>query len=393
MSTVLSSSTAMPPSLTVQKKRLYSLDALRGFDMFWIMSGEHVIHALAKVTGWPILLWMSSQLHHTDWHGFTFYDMIFPLFLFIAGVSMPYSVGSKTSLDDSGKLIISSEQKKALYRTMIRRTITLIILGMVVNGLLKFNGYEETRFASVLGRIGLAWFFASLIYLNFGLRSQIIWVVAILLGYWAVMTLVPVPGFGAGNLSPEGAFSSYFDRLFLPGKLHNGVFDPEGLFSTIPSVATAMFGVFCGSFLHSGKRKLKDGQKGMIIFAAGCLFLLIGMAWGYIFPVNKRLWTSSFAMVAGGWSLILLAIFYLIIDVAGWKKWAIPFVWVGTNSILIYLLAEGMLNFSATAKFLFGGVVNWLPFDWQPSGTAISITLVQLILLWILYKRKIFLKI
>jgi len=393
MSTDLSSSTAMPPSLTVQKKRLYSLDALRGFDMFWIMSGEHVIHALAKVTGWPILLWMSSQLHHTDWHGFTFYDMIFPLFLFIAGVSMPYSVGSKTSLDDSGKLIISPEQKKALYRTMIRRTITLIILGMVVNGLLKFNGYEETRFASVLGRIGLAWFFASLIYLNFGLRSQIIWVVAILLGYWSVMTLVPVPGFGAGNLSPEGAFSSYFDRMFLPGKLHNGVFDPEGLFSTIPSVATAMFGVFCGSFLHSGKRKLKDGQKGMIIFAAGCLFLLIGMAWGYIFPVNKRLWTSSFAMVAGGWSLILLAVFYLVIDVAGWKKWAIPFVWVGTNSILIYLLAEGMLNFSATANFLFGGVVNWLPFDWQPSGTAISITLVQLILLWILYKRKIFLKI
>jgi len=393
MSTVVTSSTEMPSPLTVQKKRLHSLDALRGFDMFWIMSGEHVIHALAKVTGWPILLWMSSQLHHTDWHGFTFYDMIFPLFLFIAGVSMPYSVGSKTSLDENGKLLISREQKNALYRTMIRRTITLIILGMIVNGLLKFNGYEETRFASVLGRIGLAWFFASLIYLNFGLRSQIIWVVGILLGYWAVMMLVPVPGFGAGNLSPEGAFSSYFDRLFLPGKLHNGVFDPEGLFSTIPSVATAMFGVFCGSFLHSGNRKLKDSQKCMILFAAGGLFLLIGMAWGHIFPVNKRLWTSSFAMVAGGWSLILLAIFYLVIDVAGWKKWAIPFVWVGTNSILIYLLAEGMLNFAATAKFLFGGAVNWLPFEWQPSGTAISITLVQLILLWILYKRKIFLKI
>ena len=156
MSTVLSSGTVVPPALTVQKKRLHSLDALRGFDMFWIMSGEHVIHALAKVTGWPVLLWMSSQLHHTDWHGFTFYDMIFPLFLFIAGVSMPYSVGSKTSLDEYGKLIISPEQKTALYRTMIRRTITLIILGMVVNGLLKFNGYEETRFASVLGRIGLA---------------------------------------------------------------------------------------------------------------------------------------------------------------------------------------------------------------------------------------------
>lgn len=386
---------AGPVSTTgqIKKKRLSSLDALRGFDMFWIMSGEHIIHALAKVTGIPLLLWMSSQLHHTDWHGFTFYDMIFPLFLFIAGVSLPYSVSSKMIADDRGRMSIPAESKKALYSALIRRTLTLILLGMIVNGLLKLNSYEETRFASVLGRIGLAWFFASMIYLNFGFRGQLIWALGILLGYWAIMMLVPVPGYGAGSLTPEGALSSYFDRLFLPGKLHNGVFDPEGLLTTVPSVATALLGVFCGSFLQSGAFKLKDSQKGMALLAAGLLLLLIGHAWGIVFPLNKRLWTSSFVLVAGGWSIILFSIFFLLIDVAGWRKWAVPFIWVGSNSILIYMCAEGLVNFGSTAAFLFGGAVNLLPFEWQPSGTAISVTLVQLLLLWILYRKKIFLKI
>ena len=384
----------------LKKKRLSSLDALRGFDMFWIMSGEHIIHALAKVTGLPLLLWMSSQLHHTDWHGFTFYDMIFPLFLFVSGVSLPYSVSSKMIPDNKGRMVVPAENKKILYRSMLRRTLTLILLGMIVNGLLKLNSYEETRFASVLGRIGLAWFFACLIYLNSGLRGQLIWVIAILLGYWAIMMLVPVPGFGAGSLTPEGALSSYFDRLFLPGKLHNGVFDPEGLLTTVPSVATAMLGVFCGSFLQStsfklkrGPIQLKDGQKGLVLLAAGLLLLAIGYTWGLVFPINKRLWTSSFVLVAGGWSAILLSLFFMVIDVAGWRKWAIPFIWVGSNSILIYMCAEGLVNFGSTAAFLFGGTVDLLPPEWQPSGTAISVTLVQLLLLWILYRKKIFLKI
>jgi predicted acyltransferase len=183
-------------------KRLLSLDALRGFDMFWIMSGEHIIHELAKATQWPVFLWMSEQLHHTIWNGFTFYDMIFPLFLFIAGVTMPFSLQHKD---------IKAEKWK-IYRSMFRRTIILIVLGMIVNGLLKFNGLENTRLPSVLARIGLAWFFAGLIYLNFNVRGQVYWFVWILLGYWALMMLVPVPGYGAGVLTMDGSLESYLDR-------------------------------------------------------------------------------------------------------------------------------------------------------------------------------------
>lgn len=152
--------------------RLLSLDALRGFDMFWIMSGEQIAHTLAKTTQWAPAVWLSNQLHHTVWNGFTFYDMIFPLFLFIAGVSLPFSL--------EGKKI-----NRQLYVTMIRRTVLLILLGLVVNGVLQWNGYLHTRFASVLGRIGLAWFFAALIYMNFSLKGQVAWFLGLLAGYWA----------------------------------------------------------------------------------------------------------------------------------------------------------------------------------------------------------------
>src|SRR4051794_8846870 len=167
--------------------RLMSLDALRGFDMFWIMSGEAVFHALAKATNWPVFNAISKELEHTPWNGFTFYDMIFPLFLFIAGVSMPYSLHSR---------IEKGESKASVYRSMLKRALILVFLGMVVNGLFEWEGYENTRFASVLGRIGLAWLFAGLIYLNTTLRGRILWFAGLLLGYWAAMMLIPVPGFG-----------------------------------------------------------------------------------------------------------------------------------------------------------------------------------------------------
>jgi predicted acyltransferase len=157
-----------------QVQRLVSLDALRGADMFWIIGGEHIIHALAELTGWPVMIWLSGQMHHTVWNGCTFYDMIFPLFLFISGVSVPFSFRKKV---DAAGLTYAYElpliAKKAIYKTMIRRTLMLVFLGMVVNGLFKLNGYENIRFASVLGRIGIAWFFAGLIYLHCNLVRQV----------------------------------------------------------------------------------------------------------------------------------------------------------------------------------------------------------------------------
>jgi predicted acyltransferase len=390
----MDTSTAKPGNTVTKPARLLSLDALRGFDMFWIMSGEGVVHALAKATGWPLLVWMSGQLHHTEWNGITFYDMIFPLFLFIAGVSMPYSMGNKVAKHGVAyPYLLPSSSKGEIYRSMIRRTIILLFLGVVVNGLFKFNGLENTRFASVLGRIGLAWFFAGVIYLNFGTRGQILWFGILLLGYWAAMELIPVPGYGAGVLTMNGSLESYIDRLLLPGRLHDKVHDPEGILSTIPAIGTAMLGIFTGQFLKFESEKWPMWKKGICLLAVGILFIGLGMLWNIAFPINKRLWTSSFVMFVGGWSLVFLSVFYLVIDVAGYRKWAFPFVLIGVNSILIYLAAEGMVDFQHTANFLFGGIISYLAQSWQPVWAAISIVIVQLALLYFLYRNKIFLKI
>ena len=363
--------------------RLISLDALRGFDMFWIMSGEQIVHALARTTGWPIFTVMSDQLHHTVWNGFTFYDMIFPLFLFIAGTALPFSVTHQ----------LRSSTKKQVIGKMLRRTLILVLLGLVVNGALRFNGLENTRFPSVLARIGIAWFFAGLIYLGGGLRWQIGWLIGLLLGYWAVMNWVPVPGFGAGVLTMQGSLESYIDRLLLPGRLHDGIHDPEGVLSTIPAIGTALLGVLTGSFLQWESTAWPMWKKAAALAAAGALLVLMGYAWGFAFPINKRLWTSSFVLYAGGWSILLLSIFYAIIDVAGYRKWAFPFVVIGANSILIYVASEGAIDFAHTANYFFGGLINLSPLNAQQVWTAISVTMVQWIFLYILYKKKIFLKV
>lgn len=390
----MDTSIAKPGNTVTKPTRLLSLDALRGFDMFWIMSGEGVVHALAKATGWPLMVWMSGQLHHTEWNGITFYDMIFPLFLFIAGVSMPYSMGGK-----AGKYgvayphLLPSAPKRKIYGSMIRRTIILLFLGVVVNGLFKFNGLENTRFASVLGRIGLAWFFAGVIYLNFNVRGQVLWFGILLLGYWALMELIPVPGYGAGVLTMNGSLESYIDRLLLPGRLHDKVHDPEGILSTIPAIGTAVLGIFTGQFLKLESAKWPMWKKGGCLFGAGVLLIGVGLLWNIAFPINKRLWTSSFVLLVGGWSLVFLSVFYLVIDVAGYRKWAFPFVLIGVNSVVIYLAAEGMIDFQHTANFFFGGIIGHLAQNWQPVWVAISILIVQLTLLYFLYRNKIFLKI
>jgi predicted acyltransferase len=382
-------------SRPVKLPRLLSLDALRGFDMFWIMSGEGVVHALAKATNWPVLLWMSGQLHHTAWNGITFYDMIFPLFLFIAGVSMPYSMHNKMiKANVSDASLLPKAEKRKIYLSMLRRTVILLFLGLVVNGLFKWNGYEQTRFASVLGRIGLAWFFGGLIYLNFDLKKQLIWFGALLLGYWAAMMLIPVPGYGAGVLTMNGSLESYIDRLLLPGRLHDKIHDPEGVLSTIPAIATAMLGIFAGQFLKFDSEKWPMWKKGAALFIAGLVLIAAGSLWNIWFPINKRLWTSSFVLFVGGCSLMLLSVFYLIIDVAGYRKWAFPFVLIGVNSILIYLAAEGnIIDFQHTANYFFGGLNQYLPVLWSGVGQAISVVIIQMVFLYFLYRNKIFLKI
>jgi predicted acyltransferase len=396
----------------VKPARLLSLDALRGFDMFWIISGEGIFHGFASVVmqkhglvrnpvDWQIastgdlsfmeriVIGISNQLHHSPWNGFTFYDLIFPLFIFIAGVSMPYSIGNQ--LERGG--INQSAVKKRIYLSLIKRTLLLILFGMVVNGALAFKGFPDTRFASVLGRIALSCFFAAIIFLNCKLRGQIVWLFGILIGYWVAMMTITVPGFGSGVLSPEGNLAAYIDRVFLPGKLHRTVYDPEGLFSTVPAICSALLGVFTGQFLRYNGLGWSSFVKGILLTVAGLLLLLTGWLWGFVFPVNKNMWTSSFVLYAGGWSLLLLSLFYLIIDVAGFKKWSMPFVWVGCNSILIYMAAHGIVNFEYSSGFIFGGLINQTSVLWHSAFLWIGVAILQLTILYFLYQKKWFLKV
>jgi len=392
-------------------RRLLSLDALRGFDMFWIVSGEGIFHGLANGIkeahalvqdphSWTIatnpslnlferiLVGISNQLHHSPWNGFTFYDLIFPLFIFISGVSTPFSYQKYFTDKATGNAATGK-----IYYALIKRTLILILLGAVVNGMLQWKGYEQIRFASVLGRIGLATFFAALIYLNTSTKKQVIWFVAILVGYYFIMNFVPVPGFGSGILTPEGNLSAYIDRLLLPGKLHRIVYDPEGLLSTIPAICSAMLGIFTGKFMQDKVLCPSPAKKALYLMVAGVILLVIALAGSFLFPINKTMWTSTFVLFAGGWSILLFALFYYLIDVRSYQKWCMPMVWIGTNSILIYVCAHGLFNFESTAAFLFGGIIKTIPIAWQQAGVWTGVLIIQLFGLKFLFDKKWFLKI
>ncbi len=366
-----------------KSERLLSLDALRGFDMFWITGGQKIIYALATLTGWPVFKWIHLQMHHVDWEGFAFYDLIFPLFLFLAGVSMPFSFGKRLERGDS---------KASIYRHAFKRMVLLVILGMLYNRILNLDA-EHLRFASVLGRIGIAWFFAVVIFLNANLRWQIVWFWGLLIFYYLLMQFVPVPGFGAGNYSLEGNLAGYIDRLFLPGKLHLEVLEPEGILSTIPAVSTALMGVFAGITLRSKKENLGKLKKGLILILSGIVFLVLGKTWGLFFPIIKNIWTSSFTLYAGGWSLLLLGIFYLIIDVWGFKKWSYFFIVIGLNSITIYMVQYKIIDFNSTRDFFFGGIVQLVPESVAPLVGAVGYVACVWTFLYFLYRYKIFLKV
>ncbi len=366
-----------------QSQRLYSLDALRGFDMLWITGGQKIIFALATATGLPFFQWLNGQMHHVKWNGFAFYDMIFPLFLFLAGVSLPYSFAARKA---------RGETKTKIYRHAFVRMIILVILGMIINHLLDFD-FENMRYVSVLGRIGIAWFFAALILLNASVKWQVVWFWGLLIAYYLLMVYVEVPGYGAGVLTLEGNLAGYIDRMILPGKFYLGVMDPEGVLSNIPAVSTALLGVFAGHFLRSGSLKMNGLKKALTIVGAGVLSLMLGLLWGTFFPINKSLWTSSFVLFAGGWSLILLGVFYLIIDVWRFKKWAFFFVVIGMNSITIYMLQNRIIRFDVMRDFFFSGLMNLSPEGLKLIIGALGYVACVWVFLYLLYRNRVFLKV
>lgn len=363
-------------------QRLQSLDALRGFDMLWIMGAEEIFKFLYKATGSPFWGFISNQLEHPEWNGFTFNDLIFPLFLFMAGVATPYSLGKEL---EKGK---SREQ---LLQKVIKRGLILVILGIIYNNGLELKPLEEIRFGSVLGRIGLGYMFANIIFLYTQKQlTQFIWFVGIIIFYYLVLKFNAAPGFMAGDLTEAGNFASYVDRTWMPGRLHRGIHDPEGIFSTIPAISTGLLGILTGNFLKNDPNDGTAKAKKMALL--GVLFILISLVWNIDFPINKNLWSSSFVMLVGGISLILLSIFYYIIDVKGHQKWAFFFRIIGMNSILIYLSGK-IIDW----EYATDGMFHWLgqligdPFN--AVALAFCYTGIKWVFLYVLYKKNIFLRV
>ncbi len=362
-------------------KRLLSLDALRGFDMFFISGGGTFLVLLNGKTGWPWVDTIAEQLEHVAWDGFVFYDFIFPLFLFIAGVSLSFSLN---------KGISTGQAKTALYKKLFVRMLLLIALGMLYkNSPFPYFEPSAIRLGSVLGRIGIACFVAGVLYLNFSRIQRIYWVAGILLSYYAALFLIPVPGYGPGDLSFEGNLVGWFDRTFLPGRLRQVTFDELGLLTQLPALCITVFGSMAGDLIRS---KSSENKKTLNLVLIGTLCVLIGIIWNMHFPINKRLWSSSFIMLTSGLGFLILALFYWIIDVKGYQKWTFFFKVIGVNSLTIYF-AYRFINFSYTSKLLIGGLYAPLSEQWHGPINALGAMGLVWLLLYILYKKGIFIKI
>lgn len=367
----------------IQAQRLQSLDALRGFDMFFIMGGGSLLVALATLFPVPFFEAIAAQTSHVEWNGIHTEDMIFPLFLFIAGISFPFSLVKQREHGMSDA---------AIYRKIIRRGLTLVLLGFIYNGLLNFD-FENQRYASVLGRIGLAWMFAALIFVNTRTITRIWITSAILIGYWLLLAFVPAPDAnGAGVFTMEGCLVGYVDRILLPGKLYLKIHDPEGILAVLPAIGTALLGMFSGEFIKMQKKGFTETKKVVWLLAGGAVLIAIGLLWNLFFPINKNLWTSSFVCLVGGISMILFALFYYIIDIKGYRRWTLFFTVIGMNSITIYL-AQHFINFTYTSKAIFSGLAGLMPENAQPLVFAIGYIAVCWGFLYFLYRKRVFLKV
>lgn len=366
-------------SAAAPRRRLVSVDALRGFDMFWIAGGETIIHALRGLTSIGLVRFLEVQFTHRDWEGVTFYDLIFPLFVFIVGVSLVFSLGK----------LVEAKGRAAAYGRIVRRSVILFLLGVFFSSM-PVTTLADIRILGVLQRIALCYLAAGLLFCILKPRYLAIICAALLIGYWALMTFVPVPGVGAGDFREGANLANYIDREYLPGTKYDGDHDPEGLLSTLPAIATCLLGVFAGLLLKNDA--IADQKKVWILLAGGAAGVLLGFLWGLQFPVIKKIWTSSYVLVTGGYSSILLAAFYQVIEIWGFRKWASPFVWIGMNSITMYLVS-GVL----AAFLLYGGLlVRPMTGVFGAYGELVaSLLFVGLILLmaYLLYRRRIFLRV
>jgi predicted acyltransferase len=388
-------------------RRLLSLDAFRGFDMFWIVGGEELVHAL--YTAWPIgaTRTLHEQMEHKDWGGVHFYDMIFPWFVFIVGVSLVFSLTR----------LIEQVGKAAALKRILFRTVVLYLFGLLIYGGIS-KGIDHVRWLGVLQRIAICYGAAGLIFCFFRLRGMIAICAGLLIGYCALTSLVPIRDFNVSksSLAQQGltpdepktrslflqttnevrrsfedgkTLPQHIDFMYLPGYKWDGAYDPEGMLSTLPAIANCLLGVFVGMLLRNGKQS--DSTKVKYLIGCGIASILLGFLWGLQFPVIKKIWTSSYVLVVCGYGAVVLGMFYQIIEIWGWRRWCTPFVWVGTNAITIYMVFH-LVSFRKLAEMLVGGPVEAAFGAFGDLLVAAVIVGLMLGLVRFLHTRKLFLR-
>jgi len=332
---------AVPPS-----QRIVSVDALRGFDMFWIAGGGPLVMEFCKLFRNPLPPWLDRQFDHVVWEGFVGWDLIMPLFLFIVGVAMPFSVGKRVERGDS---------RGSIYRKVVYRVVVLWILGMIAQGhLLAFDSHNLQFYSNTLQSIAAGYLISSIALVELPIRWQAALGGALLVVYWALMRFVPVPGYGAGVLTPDGNLAMYIDKALL-GRFQDGT-PYTWILSSLVFGATVLMGVLAGHLLRS---KLPGTRKALLLAGAGLGCLAGGWLWSFAFPIIKHLWTSSMVLWSGGWCLLLLALFYWLIDVLGYRRWAFPFIVIGMNAIVAYM-ARDVIDFTQTSHTVFAGLAGHL---------------------------------
>jgi predicted acyltransferase len=403
------------PNPPAETQRLTSLDALRGFDMFWILGADSFVYALHETSNNPVTKFLATQLDHAEWDGFHFYDLIFPMFVFIMGVSTVFSLTK----------IIEREGRAAAVKRVLKRGLLLFIVALIYSGGFT-NPWPDMRLMGVLNRIALCYTFGGLLFIFCNWRVMIGVAAALLLGYWALLELVPFPDVrptpgGTAVITKEAGFkelsqinlastnllrgsyiqgvnlTDYLDQKYLPGRKYDGTYDPEGFLSTLPAFVTGLLGIFTGLFLRN--KSVPDMKKVLYLIGAGAASAAVGWLWGIEMPVIKKIWTSSYVLVAGGYSAMLLGLFYWIVDVQKWQTWCQPFIWIGMNPITLYLTSNflGGLGFEKLARRLAGGSVeNFFDAHVASGFGELVISAVGVALfVWFarfLYQRKIFLR-